>query len=377
MAVYKEENKKKIPKNGNCWYYRVYYTDMYGNRKQKQSKMYATKKEAQEEERKFLNNINSHEDELKNITFEQVYEEWFKVKGPTLKCTTLYRKKGNSDLHILKELQEFKLQSINKNILEDWLEKLKEKKYSIKYTNELISYLLKILTYACDNYNFNSKSLIVLQPVRDDNIKEAKSDAEWNFWTYDEFKIFIDNVDNSFYNLLFNFLYYTGLRYGEMNALNWNDIDFKNKTLSITKSLSNKIKGQNYIITTPKTENSVRIIDLDDNLIKLLKIHYNKENKLYNFSDSMFVFGNVNYIPATTFRRYLDHYIKVANIKKITPHGFRHSHVSFLIDIGCDVRDVAERIGDTVEMVEKTYYHMFPQKKSSTVKAINNFINKK
>ena len=376
MAIYQEKNKNKLPKNGNSWYFRTYYTDIYGNRKQKQSKMYSNKKLAQDAEREFLNTINKHEEAKDKITFEYVYEEWFKIKAPTLKCTTFYRKKVCLDLHIFENLKTFKLKQITKKVLEDWLNNLKRKNYSVKYTNELISYLKKILTHACDNYNYNSRNLIVLQPIRDDNIKDVKTDAEWNYWTYDDFKIFISKVDNQFYYILFNFLYFTGLRYGEMNALTWNDIDFKNKTLSISKSLSTKVYNQKYIITTPKTLNSNRIIDLDDNLILLLNNHFEHEKNIYNFTKDMFVFGNVKYIPASTFRRVLNNYIKLANVKKITPHGFRHSHVSFLIDIGCDVRDVAERIGDTVDMVEKTYYHMFPNKKSSTVRAINNF-NKK
>ena len=49
------------------------------------------------------------------------------------------------------------------------------------------------------------------------------------------------------------------------------------------------------------------------------------------------------------------HGIKKANVKRITPHGFKSSHVSLLIHLGCDSRDVAERVGDTVQMIEKTY----------------------
>ena len=76
--------------------------------------------------------------------------------------------------------------------------------------------------------------------------------------------------------------------------------------------------------------------------------------------------------PPTSLKRYLYKYIKIAQVKKITPHGFRHSHISLLIDLGCDSRDVAERVGDTIQMVEKTYYHMFPTKKKKTVNLLNN-----
>ena len=105
----------------------------------------------------------------------------------------------------------------------------------------------------------------------------------------------------------------------------------------------------------------------------LLKVCYNKVKNIYGFNHNKFVFGNERYIPASTFKRYLENYIKQAQVKLITPHWFRHSHVSFLINIGCDSKDVAERIGDTIRMIEKTYYHIFPDKKSITVRAINNF----
>ena len=228
----------------------------------------------------------------------------------------------------------------------------------------------EILKYASDNYDFDIKVTNKLQKYR---IEEVKKDREstYNFWTYEEFKQFISFVDDKLYYVIFNFLYFTGVRFGEMAALTWHDINFNKKSIRINKTLNTKIEDKGYIITEPKTQNSNRTIDLDDKLINLLKEHYNSENDLFDFNKDMFVFGNAKYIPTTTFIRKLDFYIKSANVKKITPHGFRHSHVSLLINLGCDSRDVAERIGDTIQVVEKTYYHMFPQKKKRTVEALN------
>ena len=49
-----------------------------------------------------------------------------------------------------------------------------------------------------------------------------------------------------------------------------------------------------------------------------------------------------------------------------------HCHASLLIYLGCDSRDVVERLGDTVDVVENTYYHMFPKKKKHTLDILNN-----
>ena len=62
----------------------------------------------------------------------------------------------------------------------------------------------------------------------------------------------------------------------------------------------------------------------------------------------------------------------MAGVKRITPHGFRHSHVSLLINLGCDSREVANRVGDTIQVIESTYYHMFQQKRNHTISVLNN-----
>ena len=54
MPVYQEKNKNKLPKNGNSWYFRCYYLDIYGNKKQMQSKMYKSKTLAKDAELKLI-----------------------------------------------------------------------------------------------------------------------------------------------------------------------------------------------------------------------------------------------------------------------------------------------------------------------------------
>ena len=167
-------------------------------------------------------------------------------------------------------------------------------------------------------------------------------------------------------------MYYTGVRLGELRALNWNDINFTKKTLSITKSMSKESFQKGSVIVSPKTKNSIRTLDLSDNLINELLEHKKEQQKTYGFNDNWYVFGGFQYLAITTLRNKLDKYIKIANVKRITIHGFRHSHVSLLVDIGCDFKDVAERIGDTVKMVQETYYHMFPEKKKIIIERLNN-----
>ncbi len=363
MPVYKKNNK---------WYFRTYYTDIMGNRKQKNSKLYSSKTLAKDAEIEFLNK-NSISNEIdKNVSFESVYNEWLKYKKRLVKPSTFYSIDNISHKYIFSFFKEYKLFSIKINTINIWYELLEKYNITIESKNRIIGFLKDLFIYARDNYDFDTKIVSKIQKIRNDKPDYNNNSSKWNFWTYDEYKIFISYVDNDFYYLIFNFLYYTGVRKGEMFALTWNDIDFVNKKIKINKSCCNKLGIGTYQILKPKTQNSIREIDIDNKLIELLEKHYLEESKIIEFNKNMFVFGNLTPLSGTTLARNLDYYIKKAKVKKITPHGFRHSHVSLLIALGCDSRDVAERIGDTVDIVEKTYSHMFPDKKSITVKLLNN-----
>ena len=372
MPVYQEKSKNKITKSGYSWHFRCYYTDRFGVRRQKESRKYATKRE-------FLEKIYTTNEVIDyyNISFSKVYNEWLLYKKKALKITTFSNLESSLNKNIYLFFKSYKLRSINVNTINLWIDKLIASGVTINWINTMINYFKEILNYAHRYYGFDAKIIDSIQNIRDDSPKDKPRDAEINFWTYDEFQKFINVVDDKFYYLVFNFLYYTGLRIGELMALNWNDIDLENHTVSITKALSVKVKDKNYAITKPKTNNSIRLVYLDDKLVNLLKEHRNNEEKIYGFNNNMFVFGNVNHLAQTTLKRKLDKYINIAQVKHITIHGFRHSHISLLIHIGCDSRDVANRVGDTVQTIEKTYVHMFPKKKEKTVSALNDFVNER
>ena len=79
------------------------------------------------------------------------------------------------------------------------------------------------------------------------------------FWTTDEFKKFLGKVsDKPQARAGFLILYYTGLRIGELLALEYGDIDFKNCTINVNKSYQH-IRGKD-VVTPPKTPKSVRIV---------------------------------------------------------------------------------------------------------------------
>ena len=102
-----------------------------------------------------------------------------------------------------------------------------------------------------------------------------KEADEMEIWTHEEFKYFISAFeDRPQSRLAFEMLYFTGLRIGELMALTPVDIDLKEKTVSVTKSLQRRNKAD--VITAPKTPKSLRIISLPNFLCNDLAAYMGK-----------------------------------------------------------------------------------------------------
>lgn len=81
--------------------------------------------------------------------------------------------------------------------------------------------------------------------------------------------------------LTFLTLSYTGMRVGELVALKWQDIDFDENTISITKTYYNRKNNTiKYKLVTPKTEKSKRKIIVEDDVIEALKLHKEAQEKI-------------------------------------------------------------------------------------------------
>lgn len=365
MAVYQDKCTKK-------WMYDGKYTDYHGNRKHYKKRGFDKKGEAREAERKFLIEVQSKP--LCNFTFEELsieYQHYMKTrrKGSTvhtnethLKIINKFIGKKRYDKIIPKDIVQIQNFMIDRG-------------NSIKYVNEVFGTAKKVMNYAKRMYNLNYNVCDNVERLQAqtiiDEIKTMKC------WTQDDFNKMIAKADNITFKTIYYFLYYTGVRKGEMLALNWNDIDLKNKTLFIKKTLTRKIlkeqreQGKKYLITTPKSPNSIREISIPDILVDVMQEYYDYCKLADGFNDDLFVFGLFEPIPERNIERKLYHYSEMAKVPRITPHGLRHSHISYLINNGINILAVANRAGDTVEIILKVYAHLFKEKDDEIIQLLN------
>lgn len=151
----------------------------------------------------------------------------------------------------------------------------------------------------------------------------------------------------------------------ELLALTLADLDFKENTIHITKSLQHKAGGD--IVTPPKTDNGIRTITMPEAIMRELADY---AHKIYGItpSDRVFIFSK------SLIRGNMKRGAEKANIPFIRIHDMRHSHVSLLINMGFSPHLIAERIGDTIQMVNSTYGHLYPSKHNEVAEKLNQII---
>lgn len=139
---------------------------------------------------------------------------------------------------------------------------------------------------------------------------------------------------------------HTGMRIGEVCALQWSDIDVAGGIITVSKTIERiyvvdgEKKYTELVISTPKTKNSHREIPMTKELIKLIKPFKTVVNKEF------FVLTNeANPTEPRTYRNYYKKLLKMLEIPAIKFHGLRHSFATRCIESQCDYKTVSVILG--------------------------------
>lgn len=153
---------------------------------------------------------------------------------------------------------------------------------------------------------------------------------------------------------------YTGMRIGELCALQWGDIDMKRKSILISKTLqriylknTNGKGGSTKIsVTSPKSAKAVREIPISETLYGLVKCMHCKDEKAYLLT------GTRKYIEPRLYRRHYERFLDRNRAEYIRFHGLRHTFATRCIESGADYKVVSELLGHaSVNLTLNLYVH--------------------
>ncbi len=336
-----------------------------GKEKRISKKGFRTKREAEQyiikAKSEFLNGgFKPNQD----YTFQDVYDVWVKEYEPQVKQTTFNMMNVHIKNIVLPYFGNFKVNQINLPICQKFINEL-SKKYKKGTIREYKTKASMILDYAV---KMDVIKVNYLKYTKVPNKQEIKKD---NFYTKPELIEFLQIVKNNYDFkdfVMFRLLAFTGLRRGELIALTWKDINFKNKTLTVNK---NAVKiNKKIVISDTKTQTSNRIIYIDDETLDILK-EYRSQNKVFEVEKNIFNLKNLEYFT-WKLKCIFNNFPK---LKKINIHGFRHTHATLLFESGVTAKDVQIRLGHAnITTTLNTYTHITEDKKKDVTKQLSKFM---
>ena len=284
-------------------------------------------------------------------TFKEIYELWYEGYQHTIKESTLL-----VNQHIF-------------NLLLDKLENMQLKKLTLPYCQKIINnysksfslaVLKKIKIYGSMILDYAVKMKVIYSnPMKDVLLPKKKdditSDDKDKYYSKEELKQFLELVESEHdikLTAMFRLLAYTGIRKGELQALNWDDIDFTNNMITVNKTLALNTEKK-VVVQTPKSKSSIRSISIDEQTANILKRWKLKQRERFLmvgtrikkhqpcFSDEV----TNSYLYLNFMNANLKRICKKNEFKLIKVHGFRHTHCSLLFESGFTIQEVQDRLG--------------------------------
>ncbi|GAD45553.1 hypothetical protein ANG6_0048 [Streptococcus anginosus T5] len=363
----------KIPhvyqdKKSGLWYFVASLGyDEHGKRIQHWGRGFKTQIEAKKGYESYINDFSdSAVKKNSTMSYKEFYETYFKPDyKQSVKPQTFESRLSSMEIH-LKYFFNRKLKDISAPMVKKWQNDLSSK-YSSGYVRAIHGLFQKSLDLAI-------KLGLIQKNIAKQvgNVKKVRKKVD--FWTKEEAEKVFSTFDlNDYYDrfafTLIYTLFMTGIRIGEAQALNWEDINFKEKTLDISKNMYYKTSKEFYI-TEPKTLASNRQIALDDTTIKYL-MEWKEIQKKNIDTDLVFSYNGLPTNKSTT-SHIITRHAKLAGVHRIKTHALRHSHASLLISLGENALVIRDRLGhEDIKTTLGTYGHLYPNMNREVVDKLN------
>lgn len=309
-------------------------------------------------------------------TFKDVYELWYTQYVNTVKPITAGHTERMFRLHILPEFGSVKIDKVTKLMCQ---------KAVNKWSTEFSAfYLLKSITQKMLNYAV-SQDIIEMNPMQYvvmPKKEQVIQDGKLHFLELRELKEFLQNAKTTLSShdyLIFRVLAFSGIRKGELYALTWDDVNFKEKTLKVNKTVSFVNKKQS--ISTPKTKGSNRTIGIDglttNELYQWKKKQREellKHGKRVNIDSKQLIFHTDN--NTFLYPNYINRLLSVKLKSTLSAHDFRHTHASLLFESGATIKDVQMRLGHSdVSTTMNVYTHVTKTSERKAIDQLANYAN--
>ena len=316
-----------------------------------------------------------------SMTVRELLSEYQIVKKHEVRESTLNKTMRILEYHVMPTFENARLDKLNTAALQRWKTAMENKNLSLTTRQNVFREFNAMLNFAVKMEHIAKNPLSRLGNFR--SSMEVKRTIE--FYTAEEFKLYKAAAeaivtkaekDGHWHEwgffVFFAVAFYTGLRKGEIHALQWDDINGKH--LTVNRSITQKLKGGDRE-TPPKNMTSIRTIQIPQPLIETLADHKNRCENIEGFGDHFKVCGGLRSLRDSTVQNRNELYAKAAGLKTIRIHDFRHSHASLLANEKINIQEIARRLGHAkIEITWNIYSHLYPREEERAIEILDKIV---
>lgn len=360
-------------KNGR---YEARYVDRFGKR------VSVSGRDLKDVKKRYNEAIYENEKEInirRNIKLDDWYEQWMNVyKFDIIRENTKNHYSQVYTKHISPYIGNFYLKDIKQMDIKKILKKLDENGYGFETKNKVRVILIDIFNKAIAN------DYIRKNPAKGISVKR-NNEKDIRVLSQEEQVIFFNCCKGTFYDNFFTTAMSTGMRIGELAALRWNDIDWNENVIRVTRTLIyQKFDGDNkkeFHFGDPKTDTSVRVIPINKQCKIALKKQYVQKNIVASkapeckqpdkqFADLLFTTKyNTplnSQIVCDAIKRIVDEINLTRDItdemELFSCHCFRHTFATRCFEAGIAPKTVQAYLGHaTLQMTMDLYTSVMPK----------------
>lgn len=284
------------------------------------------------------------------MTVRELAVEWLHHASLRLKESTIANYRTKLEKHILPAFSEVQCCLLKAKVVYEFIEQKLRSGLSARYVADILVLLKSIFRYASREYRIRNIMDGILMP------KCQKSEpALLNAEQQKRLKSYI-SANPSRTTLGVAISLYTGIRIGELCALQWSDIDLEKRTLTVRKTLqrvqiTNGERRTKLVLTAPKSSTSNRTIPMPECLCRMLRSFAGKPG-FYVLS------GNSKPVEPRTMQYRFARILDNADLPSVHFHSLRHAFASGCIALGFDVKTLSEILGhSSIELTLNRYIH--------------------
>lgn len=291
------------------------------------------------------------------VKFQEVYTRWEKDTRNKVKESTWANYQMKAQRFILPKFGDCPIDKITINDIRAFAQDLMAQDLSNKYIRDILSVLKSVLLFAEQQYHVQNPMTIFMMPprVRSDLSLLSTKDQH----TLEQYIAAHHNLET----LGIAIAKSTGLRVGELCALQWKDIDLEKRILTVKKTMlriqsPDEKRKTKLIITTPKSASSFRKIPIPASLLPFL-LEFADEQDVYVTA------GREKPVEPRTVQKRFTRILKAAGLPIVNFHALRHMFATNCIKLGFDMKTLSELLGHSnVEVTMKIYVHSSMEQKA-------------